>query len=147
MDDDAGFSILFPGRVTSAERYWVTSGEQRSRELLRPDVWQMQSFNTPVPRTTMSALRPYRGLARYRYADSRLFAGRDREINQCMDALEEGPETLFILHGKSGCGKSSFSGAERESMFPQLPNTRRLPPVLAQSAFQIQNCPFAAHQK
>jgi hypothetical protein len=30
VDDDAGFSILFLGWVTSAERYWVTSGEQRS---------------------------------------------------------------------------------------------------------------------
>ena len=25
VDDDAGFPILFPGWVTSAERYWVTS--------------------------------------------------------------------------------------------------------------------------
>jgi hypothetical protein len=31
VDDDARFSILFTGWVTSAERYRVTSGEQRSR--------------------------------------------------------------------------------------------------------------------
>jgi hypothetical protein len=35
VDDDAGFSILFPGWVTSIERYWVTSGEQRSIRLGR----------------------------------------------------------------------------------------------------------------
>ena len=29
MDDDAGFSILFLGWVTSAEHYWVNSEEQR----------------------------------------------------------------------------------------------------------------------
>lgn len=29
MDDDAGFSILFLRWVTSAELYWVNSGEQR----------------------------------------------------------------------------------------------------------------------
>ena len=30
MDDDTGASILFQEWVTSTERYWVTSGEQRS---------------------------------------------------------------------------------------------------------------------
>ena len=30
MDDDTGASILFQEWVTSIERYWVTSGEQRS---------------------------------------------------------------------------------------------------------------------
>ena len=39
VDDDAGFSILFPGWVTSTERYWVTSRKQRRTawtKLLRP---------------------------------------------------------------------------------------------------------------
>ena len=55
----------------------------------------------------MSGLRPYRGLARYRHEHARLFAGRKTEVTNCIKKLQ-GSDALFILHGNSGCGKSSF---------------------------------------
>jgi hypothetical protein len=69
----------------------------------------------------MTDLRPYRGLARYRYIDAPLFAGRDVEIDSCIQKLQGG-ETLFILHGNSGCGKSSFLEA---GLIPRLEAARR----------------------
>lgn len=53
-------------------------------------------------------MRPYRGLGRYRYGDRKLFAGREAEISSCAKSLVRGGGRLFILHGNSGSGKSSF---------------------------------------
>lgn len=53
-------------------------------------------------------MRPYKGLARYKYSDAYLFAGREAEIKVCAGKLWEGDEKLLLLHGMSGCGKSSF---------------------------------------
>jgi hypothetical protein len=52
--------------------------------------------------------RPYRGLLPYTFADAPLFAGRQTEIRECAEALFASDKTVFLLHGHSGCGKSSF---------------------------------------
>jgi hypothetical protein len=64
VDDDAGFSILFPEGVTSTERYRVISRKQRSFQLslamIRPDslndgaaargTWRRSHGDTPTPK-------------------------------------------------------------------------------------------------
>jgi DNA-binding SARP family transcriptional activator/WD40 repeat protein len=51
------------------------------------------------------AVCPYKGLATYQAADSRLFHGRDRLVNRLLARLVDAP--LFVVSGPSGAGKSS----------------------------------------
>jgi hypothetical protein len=52
------------------------------------------------------AYRPYRGLSFYEEDDESIFAGREREVEQCYHLLMT--SHILLLHGKTGCGKSSF---------------------------------------
>ena len=52
--------------------------------------------------------RPYKGLTQYTYDDAPLFAGRDAEILSCAKGLLRSDISFFLLHGDTGCGKSSF---------------------------------------
>jgi hypothetical protein len=52
--------------------------------------------------------QPYRGLNYFRPQDRPLLAGRDDDVVAC-SALLAHPETrVLLLHGSTGCGKSSF---------------------------------------
>lgn len=50
--------------------------------------------------------KPYAGLTFYENDQHEIFAGRDREAIQCGDLLYV--SDVVILHGRTGCGKSSF---------------------------------------
>lgn len=50
--------------------------------------------------------RPYPGLRFYDDDRKELFAGRDAEIKDCAAAIRD--SRVLILHGRTGCGKSSF---------------------------------------
>jgi NTE family protein len=60
---------------------------------------------------------PYKGLGFYTEADAPLFAGRDNDIVRCAAALAEWKTRLLLLHGSTGCGKSSFL---RAGLIPHL---------------------------
>jgi hypothetical protein len=60
---------------------------------------------------------PYKGLAYYREEDAGLFAGRDEEIEKCVHLIRHAWTSLFVVHGLSGCGKSSFL---RAGLIPNL---------------------------
>jgi len=60
---------------------------------------------------------PYKGLAYYEARDRHLFAGRDEEIATCARLLAKAQTRLLILHGQTGCGKSSFL---RAGLIPAL---------------------------
>ncbi|MEM7196723.1 MAG: hypothetical protein AAF402_17490, partial [Pseudomonadota bacterium] len=49
---------------------------------------------------------PYPGLRYYEDFQCELFAGRDTEVRDCTRLL--GDARVLVLHGRSGCGKSSF---------------------------------------
>lgn len=51
---------------------------------------------------------PYKGLTYYTAEDAVLFAGRDDDIVRCARLLAEWKMRLLLLHGATGCGKSSF---------------------------------------
>jgi len=61
--------------------------------------------------------RPYLGLRRYHFEDHHLFAGRSRDVERFAARLQNGPEKILLIHGTSGCGKSSFLEA---GLFPRL---------------------------
>ncbi|MEQ1817807.1 MAG: hypothetical protein ABL871_04290 [Terricaulis sp.] len=52
------------------------------------------------------AKRPYPGLRHYEDGQEVLFAGRTIEIERCADMLKD--SRVLVLHGRTGCGKSSF---------------------------------------
>ena len=51
---------------------------------------------------------PYKGLSFYGPEDEIIFAGRDDDILQCAKILAEMSTRVLILHGRTGCGKTSF---------------------------------------
>ena len=62
-------------------------------------------------------MQPYKGLTPFLEKDEQLFAGRNKEIEQCSEVIVRSSTALFILHGLSGCGKSSFI---RAGLIPNL---------------------------
>jgi hypothetical protein len=54
---------------------------------------------------------PYRGLAAMTEADTDFFFGRERETAKVIKTLETAPESLPVLLGNSGVGKSSLAQA------------------------------------
>jgi energy-coupling factor transporter ATP-binding protein EcfA2 len=54
---------------------------------------------------------PYRGLNYYRLQDQALLAGRDRDTIECSTLLAHPETRVLLLHGMTGCGKSSFMRA------------------------------------
>ncbi len=51
---------------------------------------------------------PYKGLTYYRSGDVPLFAGRDTDVRRVGRILGAGSTRIVLLHGPTGCGKSSF---------------------------------------
>lgn len=51
-------------------------------------------------------LQPYPGLRYYQMKLAGIFAGRERDVEKCASKLLE--SQVLILHGRTGCGKSSF---------------------------------------
>lgn len=51
---------------------------------------------------------PYKGLQYYSAADRRLFSGREHDIDVCVLRLTSPETRILLLHGYTGCGKSSF---------------------------------------
>jgi NTE family protein len=51
---------------------------------------------------------PYKGLGYYEAEDWPLFAGRDSDLDSCADLLSQLGTRILIVHGTTGCGKSSF---------------------------------------
>jgi hypothetical protein len=70
--------------------------------------------------------RPYKGLAKYSTSDAALFVGREEEVEQCVNRLSNDAKSLFILHGLSGTGKSSFLHAGVVPALGRLPRSRLL---------------------
>jgi hypothetical protein len=60
---------------------------------------------------------PYRGLAYYGPEDALLFVGREDDVDECVHFLSELRTRVLLLHGQTGCGKSSFL---RAGLIPAL---------------------------
>jgi hypothetical protein len=60
---------------------------------------------------------PYKGLTYYGPGDVPLFAGRDSDINAVCGFIGLGNIRILLLHGLTGCGKSSFL---RAGLIPAL---------------------------
>lgn len=51
---------------------------------------------------------PYKGLSYYTSGDVGLFAGRTSEVRACARIIADDSTKVLLLHGPTGCGKSSF---------------------------------------
>jgi|CXWL01.1.fsa_nt_gi hypothetical protein len=60
----------------------------------------------PAATPPKTKYRPYPGLRHYDEAREVLFAGREQEIAECANLLRDA--NVLVLHGRTGCGKSSF---------------------------------------
>jgi len=63
--------------------------------------------------------QPYKGLSYYEADDAPLFAGRNSDIVRCAQLFVRSTTRILILHGQTGCGKSSFL---RAGLIPFLEN-------------------------
>jgi len=61
--------------------------------------------------------QPYRGLSQYRAEDSLLFTGRAYHVDSCAEIIARVQTRILLLHGHTGCGKSSFL---RAGLIPAL---------------------------
>ena len=62
---------------------------------------------------------PYKGLRYYTSDDAEIFAARGSDAKRCLQLLT-GPASVLMLHGRTGCGKSSFL---RAALKPLLEST------------------------
>jgi conflict system STAND superfamily ATPase len=60
---------------------------------------------------------PYKGFSYYTSEDTLLFVGRDEDVDDCAAYLAEPKTRTLLLHGRTGCGKSSFL---RAGLIPAL---------------------------
>lgn len=60
---------------------------------------------------------PYKGFAYYNFADLLIFTCRDDDVEDCLQYLTEPNTRTLLLHGRTGCGKSSFL---RAGLIPEL---------------------------
>lgn len=60
---------------------------------------------------------PYKGFSYYTFEDTLLFVGRDDDVDDCAAYLAEPKTRTLLLHGRTGCGKSSFL---RAGLIPAL---------------------------
>jgi WD40 repeat protein/serine/threonine protein kinase len=85
---------------------------------IRPAGIGAPSFPWPPP--SQPDRPPYRGWEPFQPIDAGVFFGRDAELVRAMDALRQmrqGDETLFVVLGASGAGKSCFL---RAGIVPRL---------------------------
>ncbi|MCP4214634.1 MAG: hypothetical protein GY765_08250 [bacterium] len=71
-----------------------------------------------MPNDTWPRL-PYKGLSYYGPKDAALFSGRARDTDTCSKVLGNFQTRILLLHGKTGCGKSSFL---RAGLIPIMEN-------------------------
>lgn len=98
---------------------FLTDGLRRLRDGILSAGIGAESFPWPPSRNPDRA--PYRGWEPLEEVDAAVFFGRDAQIVRGLDALrgmrKSGIETLFVVLGPSGTGKSSFL---RAGLLPRL---------------------------
>ena len=76
-----------------------------------------QALASPEPGGHDFPSEPYKGLAYYDAVDRRLFTGRDSDVDVCVQRLTASETRVLMIHGHTGCGKSSFL---RAGLIPEL---------------------------
>ena len=61
--------------------------------------------------------QPYKGVAYFNAGDRPLFSGRDVDVDLCIQRLTALETRVLLIHGHTGCGKSSFL---RAGLIPEL---------------------------
>jgi hypothetical protein len=71
----------------------------------------------PIPAPLTWPSNPYKGLSYYTPMDAGLFGAREKEVQLCANIVSDGDLKVLLLHGTTGCGKSSFL---RAGLIPHL---------------------------
>ncbi len=116
--------VAFTHRDQATEMAFLADGLGRLRLGLENAGLRADFF--PWPPRDQPDRSPYRGLEPLDAADAAVFFGRDVEIMQALDALRgmraSNAESLFVILGGSGAGKSSFL---RAGLLPRLARDAR----------------------
>lgn len=73
-----------------------------------------ESMDREVEFASYHGGNPFRGLKPFEYEDRDLFFGRSQVVEQCIDLMRERTlqeRPMMLIHGMSGCGKSSLARA------------------------------------
>ncbi len=65
---------------------------------------------------------PYKGLNYYGPRDIPIFSGRDEDVFDCLELINNAKNSILLLHGTTGCGKSSFL---RAGLIPMMEKRER----------------------
>lgn len=119
VGDGPKSAIDFTHRGQAQQVEFLTDGLLRLRLGLDSAGLDARYFPWPPPGDPPRP--PYRGLAPLEEKDAAIYFGRDAQIIRGLDALRgmraTGVETLFVILGPSGTGKSSFL---RAGLLPRL---------------------------
>ncbi|MEQ6342078.1 MAG: toll/interleukin-1 receptor domain-containing protein [Gammaproteobacteria bacterium] len=112
-------ALTFSHKGEPQQIEFLTDGLTRLRMGLENAGLDARYFPWPPPDDPQRP--PYRGLSALEENDAAIFFGRDAQIVRGLDALRgmraTGVETLFVILGPSGTGKSSFL---RAGLLPRL---------------------------
>jgi ABC-type branched-subunit amino acid transport system substrate-binding protein len=119
IGDGATEGVRFTHKDKQVEVKFLATGLRRLRLGLQNAGLSADFF--PWPPQDDKSRSPYRGLEPFDTQDAAVFFGRDAEILEGLDKLRgmraSGDESLFVILGASGAGKSSFL---RAGLLPRL---------------------------
>ncbi|MEV5957860.1 hypothetical protein AB0M11_29545 [Streptomyces sp. NPDC051987] len=120
MAQHSGFSVTALSRAASGERLASAAVVRAYARACGadPDEWERRWAAVAEETRSPSAVdgdSPYQGLARFEYADSDRFFGRDRLVEDALGLVLE--HRFAVLLGTSGSGKSSLL---RAGLLPRL---------------------------
>ncbi len=123
-----------PGLPFLRQVHWIVTADPTSGETLAK-LKDAVAGDGARPGELWRHTAPYRGLAAMTEADTDFFFGRDRETVNALTAIAAAPDTLAVLIGNSGVGKSSLAqagvlGALKRQAWPEDAGTTETWPHL-----------------
>jgi formylglycine-generating enzyme required for sulfatase activity len=127
-----------PGLPFLRQLHWIVTPDPASdKDVAR--LLDAVSGSSTRPGELWRYTSPYRGLTAMEERDSDYFFGRERETIAALKALVAAPDTLPVLLGNSGVGKSSVAqagvlAALRRQAWPESPGNDRAWPAVFQDS-------------
>ncbi|MGV6851176.1 MAG: nSTAND1 domain-containing NTPase, partial [bacterium] len=101
---------------------WAWFGESQIQDWRFEDIAHECNRLPRLDETKELPTKPFKNLYYYEKADAEIFFGRCKETLKVIQALDTAAESVLLLHGGTGVGKSSFLQA---SLLPRLESPSR----------------------